>query len=70
MFQLGRKQTPAKWVAAQRIERAAHLLRTTRLPVQQVAEESGIPDPFQFSRFFKRHTGHSPRAYRIRQGIL
>ena len=70
MFQLVRKQTPAKWVAAQRTERAAHLLRTTSLPVQEVAKEVGIADPFQFSRFFKRHTGYSPRSYRQRQGIL
>ncbi len=70
MFQLVRKQTPAKWVAAQRTERAAHLLRTTSLPVQEVAREVGIADPFQFSRFFKRHTGYSPRSYRRRQGIL
>ena len=70
MFRLMRKQSPAKWVAVQRSERATHLLRTTSLPVQEVAKEVGITDPFQFSRFFKRHTGHSPRAYRIRQGIL
>ena len=70
MFQLVRKQTPAKWVAAQRTERAAHLLRTTSLPVQEVAIEVGIADPFQFSRFFKRCTGYSPRRYRQRQGIL
>jgi AraC-like DNA-binding protein len=70
MFQLVRKQTPAKWVAAQRTERAAHLLRTTSLSVQEVAKEVGIADPFQFSRFFKRHTGYSPRSYRQRQGIL
>lgn len=70
MFRLGRKQTPARWVAGRRMERAAYLLRTTRSPVKQIAEEIGIPDPFQFSRFFKRHTGCSPRTYRIRQGIL
>jgi AraC-like DNA-binding protein len=70
LFRLCRQETPAHWVAARRVERASHLLRTTRTPIKAVAGEVGIADPFQFSRFFKRHTGHSPRAYRIRQGIL
>lgn len=70
LFRLCRLETPAQWVAARRIERASHLLRTTRTPIKGVAGEVGIADPFQFSRFFKRHTGQSPRTYRIRQGVL
>jgi transcriptional regulator GlxA family with amidase domain len=58
------------WVARERAERAAYLLRTTRSPLKAIAEEVGINDPFQFSRFFKRMNGLPPREYRKRQGIL
>lgn len=70
LFRRWHEETPARWVAVQRAEHAAHLLRTTRLPVKAIAADVGIHDPFQFSRFFKRQTGQSPREYRRRQGIL
>jgi AraC-like DNA-binding protein len=70
LFRLWLNETPAKWVADFRAEHAALLLRTTRMPIKQIAEQVGISDPFQFSRFFKRHVGCSPRVYRHRQGIL
>jgi AraC-like DNA-binding protein len=70
LFRHWHDETPAKWIAGERIEQAAYLLRTTRSPVKNIAEDVGIPDQFQFSRFFKRHAGCSPREYRKRQGIL
>jgi AraC family transcriptional activator of pobA len=33
-------------------------------PISKLAFELGFEDPAYFCRFFKRHTGHSPRAYR------
>jgi AraC-like DNA-binding protein len=56
-------QSPGQWMARQRVERAAFLLRTTRLSVQEVGEQVGLTDPFHFSRYFKRQMGISPRAY-------
>jgi AraC family transcriptional activator of pobA len=34
------------------------------LPVASIAYELGFADPGYFSRFFRRHTGHSPAAWR------
>lgn len=34
-------------------------------PISRVASELGFDDPAYFCRFFKRHTGRSPRAYRL-----
>jgi hypothetical protein len=39
-------------------------LRYSADPVTLVGERVGFPDPAHFSRFFKRHTGHSPTRYR------
>ena len=47
-----------------RCDRALRRLRTTRLPIGQVAKELGFRDPSSFSRAFQRWTGMSPRAYR------
>ena len=33
---------------------------------EDVADQMGFPDPFTFSRFFKRVTGENPRDYRKR----
>lgn len=47
-----------------RINRAMALLRTTDLPVSEVATESGFASPQAFSRAFKDATTQNPREYR------
>ncbi|MFD2615443.1 AraC family transcriptional regulator [Paenibacillus gansuensis] len=47
-----------------RVDRAKFLLKSSRLPVRQVAEECGFTDSFYFSRIFTRETGMNPRDYR------
>ena len=48
-----------------RINRAMGLLRTTNLPIGEIAEETGFGSPQSFSRVVKRETGQSPRTYRM-----
>ena len=55
---------PYEFVLRCRVERAAHLLITTRLPVAHIAHAVGFKDPGQFSRHFKRIVGVTPRARR------
>jgi AraC-like DNA-binding protein len=47
-----------------RINRAIALLRTTNIPIADVAEAAGFGSPQAFSRIFKQTTDLSPRAYR------
>jgi len=47
-----------------RLDMALRKLKTTRLPIGQVAKELGFRDPSSFSRAFQRWTGMSPRTYR------
>ncbi|WP_413242570.1 AraC family transcriptional regulator [Paenibacillus sp. 1P07SE] len=46
------------------MDHAKRLLRATRLPVREVAEQAGFNDAFYFSRLFGQATGMSPRDYR------
>jgi len=45
-------------------QRAKHLLRSTDKSVQEIANEVGYPDPFYFSRMFKKIEGVAPQHYR------
>lgn len=56
--------TLTDYVNANRIEYAKKLLRSTLLPVQDVAAACGIPDVHYFTRLFRRITGMTPREWR------
>ncbi|MBQ4595441.1 MAG: helix-turn-helix transcriptional regulator [Firmicutes bacterium] len=54
----------ADYVNSKRMSQAKHLLKTTRLQVQTVAQYCGFPDMQYFSKVFKKYTGYTPREYR------
>ena len=60
-------QSPHRYVLARRIERAKELLRSTDMPVVDVALSSGFSSQSHLSNWFLREVGISPAAYR-RQG--
>lgn len=57
-------QTLTDYIAGRRVDRAAELLRTTRLQVQTIAQHCGIVDVHYFSKIFKKVTGMTPKEYR------
>lgn len=60
------------FVLQYRMRRARELLRNPSLSVSDVARSVGYPDPFLFSKMFKRVCGVSPTAYReegVAEGI-
>ena len=57
-------QSPLRHAIASRMEKAKHLLATTRLTVAEVAAECGFNDVYYFSKFFKRNAKLPPAAYR------
>lgn len=62
--QAGLGMTPLELVQRIRVQHAAHLLRTTREPVEAIAARVGYADPAAFRRVFRRYAGESPRRRR------
>ncbi|OBH61161.1 GlxA family transcriptional regulator [Mycobacterium sp. E2479] len=56
--------SPLQLVQRVRLERALHLLRTTPMPLEEIAAAVGLADPATLYRLVKRHTGRSPGALR------
>jgi transcriptional regulator GlxA family with amidase domain len=53
-------------IRRQRLARAKLLLETTRMPVAEIAVETGFCTPSHLSNTFRDATGVSPRAWRSR----
>jgi transcriptional regulator GlxA family with amidase domain len=56
--------TPARWLAAQRLDHARRLLETTDLSVDQVAGRSGLGTGANLRLHLARRLGVTPTAYR------
>lgn len=56
--------TPYQYHLHLTMRRAAEMLRSSKLPVKQIARALRFQDPYHFSKLFKKKTGMSPREYR------
>lgn len=56
--------TVSDWIYKFIIKDAKYLLKHSDMTVQQVAYELNFPNQSFFGKFFKKHTGMSPGAYR------
>ncbi|MCI2420190.1 helix-turn-helix domain-containing protein [Saccharopolyspora sp. K220] len=56
--------SPLDWLLQQRIERARHLLESTDLPIEAVAEQSGLSTAASLRKHLRQRLGTSPAAYR------
>ena len=55
---------PMRYVMRKRIQLAQHLLCLTDLKHHEIALRCGFPDPYHFSKSFKRLSGTTPTHYR------
>lgn len=67
IFQKNLKQSPVEYINELRISNAISLLTTTDLPIKNIASSIGFKDALYFSRFFKHHTGYTPREFRANE---
>ncbi|AOY93755.1 AraC family transcriptional regulator [Cupriavidus sp. USMAA2-4] len=65
MFRLSFGSAPHAWVAEQRLARARALLKTTALPLAQVAAQCGYANAAHLSHRFRDAHGAPPNAYRL-----
>lgn len=56
--------SPLKYLTEYRMTIAKQLFSNPDLSIKSVAELCGYPDPFHFSKLFKKITGESPASYR------
>ena len=56
--------TPGRWLTGQRVRHAQRLLETSDLPVERVAERSGLGTPANLRRRMRTVLGVSPATYR------
>lgn len=67
LFRQAYGETPARYLAQLRLERARQLLGSTDRSITDICMDVGFASLPSFSAAFRRHTGHSPRHYRRRQ---
>lgn len=64
LFKKETNKTFIKYLEEYRIEKAAELLRETKLPSYEIALRVGYDNTNYFGRVFKKVTGYGPRKYR------
>ncbi len=64
LFRHGLGVTPGAFIRRERVLRAWHDLHVGGVSVQAAAERWGFPDPFHFSRVFRREMGFPPSRAR------
>lgn len=64
LFKKRTGMSPKTYILEKRIEYAKQLLRTTALPIHEIAFIVGFTDYPQFNKFFNRRTGVNPKDFR------
>lgn len=64
LFAAALNRTPGDLIRELRKDHALELLRTTALPVKEIAFASGFNDPAYFCRYIRRTTGMTPEEIR------
>ncbi|MGN1085707.1 MAG: helix-turn-helix domain-containing protein [Porcipelethomonas sp.] len=56
---------PIDYITNLRMQKARELLKTSSLPIAEIASRCGYNDSNYFSRIFKKHNAETPSEYRI-----
>ncbi|MFT3705446.1 MAG: AraC family transcriptional regulator [Agriterribacter sp.] len=64
LFRQKTHYSPIHLYTSLKIQKASQLLKATRQPIKQIAEEMGYTDQYSFSRSFKQIMGTSPKKFR------
>lgn len=65
VFKREQGRTMQQYHSERRMMKATYLLRSTLIPIGEIAAQLGFDDPLYFSRCFHAFSGVSPRDYRL-----
>lgn len=65
LFKQSTGVSPYQYVLQQRIECAKHLLKTTDLPIMEIALRCGFSSHSHLGKWFRQYVGVSPKTFRI-----
>jgi len=58
--------SPQEYLVNYRLQKAAKLIKTTNLSIQNISTQIGYENPFNFSKIFKIKYGICPKNYRLK----
>jgi AraC family transcriptional regulator, regulatory protein of adaptative response / methylphosphotriester-DNA alkyltransferase methyltransferase len=61
--------SPCDWINTLYLDEAKRLLATTQLTIAQISEQLSFGEATNFSKYFKKHVGISPKGYRTRLSL-
>lgn len=64
LFKQKTHYSPIHLYTSLKIQKASQLLKVSKMPIKQIAEEMGYTDQYSFSRSFKQIMGTSPKKFR------
>ena len=64
LFRQKTHYSPIQLFTSLKIQRASQMLKSTKNPIKQIAQEMGYTDQYSFSRSFKQIMGTSPKKFR------
>jgi two-component system response regulator YesN len=64
LFRKNLDTTFTEYLSGLRLKRATELLKSTSIPINEIADLVGYKDHFYFSKLFKKTIGVSPKAFR------
>jgi AraC family transcriptional regulator len=65
LFKQSTGMTPHAYLIQQRVERSKQLLRLKEYSMLDIAIECGFANPSHFAKHFRKHTGISPKQFRM-----
>lgn len=61
---------PTKFIADAVLNDAKILLLNSKNTIRMIADELGFSDQYSFGKFFKKHTGYSPKNFKIKNKLV
>jgi AraC family transcriptional regulator len=65
LFKQSTGMTSHAYLIQQRVERSKQLLKQKELTINEIAIECGFANPSHFAKHFRKHTGISPKQFRM-----